>query len=223
MKSIHVLIIDDHPQISQSFIMALKKIENKAEDYQFIIKEASSIDRAYSLITEVFNITFDLIFLDIKLPPSKDGKFLSGEDLGIKIREHSPHSKVIVATTYNDNFRINNIFKSINPEGLLIKNDLQPTVLINAIEDVLDNIPTYSRTVKRFLQKLVSSDITLDQLDRHIIYHLSRGVRTVELPDLLPMSIGGIEKRKRHLKEVFGISGKDDRVLIEIAREKGFI
>ena len=203
--------------------MALKKIEKKSDEHKFIIKEATSIDRAYSLITEVVNITFDLIFLDIKLPPSKDGKFLSGEDLGIKIREHSPSSKIIVATTYNDNFRINNIFKSINPEGLLIKNDLQPRVLINAIEEVLDNIPTYSKTVKRFLQKLVSSDITLDQLDRQIIYHLSIGVRTVELPDLLPMSIGGIEKRKRHLKEAFGISGKDDRVLIQIAREKGFI
>jgi len=223
MKPLHVLIIDDHPQISQSFIMALKKIEKKSDKYKFIIKEATNLDRAFSLVTEVANITFDLIFLDIKLPPSKDGKLLSGEDLGIKIKKHSKDSKIIVATTYNDNFRINNIFKSINPEGLLIKNDLQPRVLINAIEDVLDNIPTYSKTVKRFLQKLVSSDIALDQLDRQIIYHLSVGIRTVELPNILPMSIGGIEKRKRHLKEAFGISGQDDRVLIKIAREKGFI
>ena len=77
--------------------------------------------------------------------------------------------------------------------------------------------------VKLFLQKLVSSDITLDQLDRQIIYHLSVGGRTLELPNILPMSIGGIEKRKRHLKEALGISGQDDRALVKIAREKGFI
>ena len=222
-KSLNVLIIDDHPQISQSFIMALNKIESESDKYEFIIKEATSLDIAHNLIIEVTNITFDLIFLDIKLPPSKDGKYLSGEDLGITIREHSSDSKIIVATTYNDNFRINNILKSINPEGLLIKNDLQSRVLINAIEDVLDNIPTYSKTVKSFLQKLVSSDITLDQLDRQIIYHLSVGGRTVELPSILPMSIAGVERRKRHIKEAFGISGQDDRALVKIAREKGFI
>ena len=48
------------------------------------------------------------------------------------------------------------------------------------------------------------------------------GGRTLELPNILPMSIGGIEKRKRHLKEALGISGQDHRILVKIAREKGF-
>ena len=49
------------------------------------------------------------------------------------------------------------------------------------------------------------------------------GGRTVELPSILPMSIAGVERRKRHIKEAFGISGQDDRALVKIAREKGFI
>lgn len=223
MKLLNVLIIDDHPQIAQSYKLGLKRIENDSEDYTFNITEASTIDRAYTLIVEHSTITYDLIFLDIKLPASKDGKLLSGEDLGLKIREHSPDSKIIVATTYNDNLRINNLFKSLDPEGLLIKNDLIPKALINAIHDVLEDTPAYSKTVKKFLRKFVTNDITLDQLDRKILYHLSLGARMVELPDLLPMSIGGIEKRKRLLKDAFGVSGKDDKILIEIAKEKGFI
>ena len=45
----------------------------------------------------------------------------------------------------------------------------------------------------------------------------------IELPDILNMSIGGIERRKRQLKEVFDVSGEEDKVLIAIAKEKGFI
>ena len=126
MKLLNVLIIDDHPQIAQSYKLGLKRIENDSEDYTFNITEASTIDRAYTLIVEHSTITYDLIFLDIKLPASKDGKLLSGEDLGLKIREHSPDSKIIVATTYNDNLRINNLFKS-----LIISNDVASDVIAN--------------------------------------------------------------------------------------------
>ena len=69
----------------------------------------------------------DIVFLDIKLPPSKDGKILSGEDLGIKINQLLPDTKIIISTTFNDNYRIHNILENINPDGFLIKNDFLTT------------------------------------------------------------------------------------------------
>lgn len=223
MKLLNVLIVDDHPLIAQSFTLALKNIENNSKGLKFTIKEVTTLDSAYSELSGEHDIIFDLIFLDIKLPPSKDKDLLSGEDLGVEIRRLSPESKIIIATTYNDNFRLNNLFKSINPEGLLVKNDLKPDILVNAINDVLEGIPAYTKTVKLLLKKLVSSDVSLDQIDRKILYHLSIGARMFELPNRLLMSIGGIEKRKRSLKEAFGVTGKDDKALIKIAKAKGFI
>ncbi len=44
-----------------------------------------------------------------------------------------------------------------------------------------------------------------------------------ELPNIIPISLAGIEKRKRHLKEVFSVKGLEDKELIRVAKEKGFI
>tara|TARA_R110002049_G_C8991515_1_gene549089 strand:+ start:231 stop:452 length:222 start_codon:yes stop_codon:yes gene_type:complete len=73
------------------------------------------------------------------------------------------------------------------------------------------------------MRKQVSNDIVIDEIDRRILYELSRGTKMSELPQIIPLSISGIEKRKRVLKELFNLDQKDDRGLIRIAEEKGFI
>ena len=55
------------------------------------------------------------------------------------------------------------------------------------------------------------------------MYELSRGVKMKDLPDIIPMSMAGLEKRKRHLKVIFNVAQKADRFLILVAKEKGFI
>lgn len=223
MQKVNILIIDDHPQIVESYKLAFSKITQDGGLYKFKIVEANTIDEALAIITETQNSFFDIIVLDIKLPKSANNQFLSGEDLGIEIRKIAPNSKIMVATTYNDNHRINNIFRSIDPEGFLIKNDLKLKALINAIEDILDGVPAYSKTVKILLRKFASNDISLDKSDRHILYHISMGVKMGDLPKIIPLSMSSIERRKRELKLAFGIENGDDRDLIEVAKEKGFL
>lgn len=223
MKNINVLIVDDHPVIASAYKNALAKIKKDSELYNFSIIEVVNIDNALIQINKNTTSFFNIIFLDIKLPKSKNGQFLSGEDLGLEIRKISPKSKIIVATTYNDNFRINSIFKSLNPDGFLIKNDMQPKDLIHGIIEVIEEPPHYSKTVRKLIRKHLMSDIVLDKIDRQILYELSNGTKMSELPNVISMSIGGIERRKRLLKEAFNITSKDDRVLVEIAKEKGFI
>ena len=222
MNTYSVLIIDDHPQIIESFKMAFERF-SKDNQIHFKITEASNIDRAYDLITQSKKLSFDIVVLDIKLPESKIKKLLSGEDLGLEIRKHTPETKIIIATTYNDNYRINSILLSINPEGFLVKNDLTSKTILTAIDEVINDIPAYSPTVKKLLRNLTSNDFTLDQIDRQILHELSIGSKMVDLPKIIAMSIGGIERRKRRLKEIFNVYDKDDRALIEIAKEKGFI
>lgn len=221
MTTINVLIIDDHPIIADAYKSALMKISRDDDQYGFSIFEANTIDKALLELSK--QITFNLIFLDIKLPKSKDNKFLSGEDLGLEIRRVSPKSKIIVATTYNDNYRLNNILKSVNPDGFIIKNDITPNELVSAIEIVLDKPPYYSKTVLQLLRKQFANNFNLDKIDRQILFELSKGTKMVDLPNKIPMSIGGIERRKRQLKEVFGIIKEEDKVLVEMAKEKGFV
>tara|TARA_R110002050_G_scaffold54303_3_gene122920 strand:- start:1683 stop:2360 length:678 start_codon:yes stop_codon:yes gene_type:complete len=221
---LNVLIIEDHPLIINAYENALKHVGTKNKKLEFNIDVATNCDTAHKKIKQASkNKKIDFIFLDIKLPASKDGKIISGEDLGVKIKKILPKVKIIVATTYNDNYRISSIFKSINPEGFLIKNDLSPKELVLAIESVIKNVPYYSKSVVKLMRKQVSNDIVIDEIDRRILYELSRGTKMSELPQIIPLSISGIEKRKRVLKELFNLDQKDDRGLIRIAEEKGFI
>ena len=56
-----------------------------------------------------------------------------------------------------------------------------------------------------------------------MLYELSIGTRLKDLPDIVPLLIAGIEKRKRHLKHIFNINSSDDKELLYIVKEQGFI
>lgn len=216
------LLIDDHPLITESFKTALEHVFNSEK----VNLETVIVHDIDSALEKINNPTFlkevDLIFLDISLP-SKDENILSGEDLGIKIKQMSPDSKIIVSTSFNDNYRIHSILKKLNPEGFLVKNDLDPEVLLMAIKSVLSNIPYYSKTVLVFFKKQISNEYVIDTVDRKLLHELSIGTKMIELPAILPLSKAGVEKRKINLKKLFEIEEKGDRRLIQIAREKGFI
>lgn len=219
-----VLLIEDHPLIAEAYKSALKFVSQENEGVNFFIETANNCDDGYEKIKDASNKNgIDLIFLDIRLPPSKDSKVLSGEDLGIIVNKLLPDSKIIISTTFNDNYRIHSIFKSVNPDGFLIKNDITADEIIAAVKSVLFDPPYYSKSVIRLLRNEVSNDFLLDNIDRRLLYELSIGTKMKDLPSLLPLSIAGIEKRKRHLKEVFDVKKTDDKELITIAKEKGFI
>ncbi|MCD2258070.1 response regulator [Psychroserpens luteolus] len=224
-KKYSVLIIDDHPLITEAYKTAFDYYSKQNENITFSIDTVQDCDTSMDMINDIFKKkkVLDIVFLDIKLPPSKDGKIISGEDLGLKINKLLPNTKIIVSTTFNDNYRVHSIFKSLNPDGFLIKNDITPKELIETIDTIINDPPYYSKTVIRLLRKQVANDFLLDNIDRKILYELSIGTRMKDLPSILPLSIAGIEKRKRHLKHLFNIKSVDDRELLLVAKEKGFI
>jgi DNA-binding NarL/FixJ family response regulator len=225
MKQQHkVLIIDDHPLICDAYTSALHQVMKENEHMNMKIESAGNCDAAREKINNSWSKEgWDLVFLDIRLPVSKDRRILSGEDLGEMIRKNHPTAKIIVATTFNDNYRIQNIFKSLNPEGFLIKNDMDPKELVNAVVTIMKGGVHYSTTVSNLLRKQLSTDINIDKIDRQILYELSLGTKMKDLPKIVPLSIAGIEKRKRILKQIFDVEDQGDKALILKARELGFI
>lgn len=220
----NVLLIDDHPIIADAYKSAFEYVSSEQENFDFNISIAVNCDEAIDKINlAVKNKGFDIIFLDISLPPSSDGKFLSGEDLGIKIKELLPKCKIIVATTFNDNYRIQVILKNVNPDGFLIKNDVNKDELVSSIKNVLNDIPYYSKSVLELFRKQSTIDYKFDKIDRQLLYEMSIGTKMKDLPKIIPMSMAGLEKRKKNLKELFKVLDNDDRELILRAKEKGFI
>ncbi|WP_115878970.1 response regulator [Lutibacter oceani] len=223
-KKFNVLIIDDHPIIADAYKSAFEYISTENINIAFKIAIAVNCDEAILKITEASKKNgIDIVFLDISIPPSSDGKILSGEDLGVNIRKVLPKCKIIVATTFNDNYRIQAILKNVNPDGFLIKNDVNKEELVTSIKTVMDGTPYYSKSVLELFRKQSSTDYKLDKIDRQLLYEMSIGTKMKDLPNIIPMSMAGLEKRKKNLKELFKVQDNDDRELILKAKEKGFI
>ena len=222
-KVIKVLIVEDHPIIIDVYQRALKETANRYRDLKFSIDTAKNCDMAMERIKKSGSEGIDLVFLDMRLPRSKDDTILCGEDLGAKIKDTFKNVKIIVSTSYNNAFKISSILKYLNPDGFLVKNDITTKLLIDAIKTVIVEPPFYSKTVIQILRKQSTNDFVIDSIDRKILYELSNGTKMNELPKVLPLSIAALERRKRILKDVFNVTGKGDRDLLLLAEEKGFV
>lgn len=221
-QHLNILMVDDHPMIIEGYQNTL--LATKRENQHLTIDIALNCDRANELIKKSADKTpYDILFFDISLPPSKDGQITSGEDLAKIARVYLPNAKVIILTMFNESYRILNIIKEVQPEGLLIKSDLTSRELAEAFQHILENPPYYSSTVNKFLRTTVTSDIYVDDINRKILHLLSNGVSTKGLKEHIDLSMSAIEKRKKHLKLLFSVEdGKDETLLFE-ARKKGFI
>ena len=171
-KRLKLLIVDDHPMIIEGYKNALQDMSS--DDYELIIESAQDCDEGMEKIQNSTTGTpYDIIFLDIQLPPSKDGRILSGEDLGLRANRLSPSSKLVFLTMFNDNYRIHSILKNVNPDGFLVKSDVNSSELVKAFDTINNDPPYYSKSVKQFIRNDMTNRNVIDELDRKILFHLS--------------------------------------------------
>ena len=220
----HVLIVEDEPLIINILITALNEISDSNGCFDFKIKSVTNCDDAKIELDKAIQSTpFDLVLLDINIPSSNDKKMICGEDFGIELKKFFPHVKTIAFTSHNNNYRLNSILKSINPEGFLIKSDIDFAKLLDAIKSVLNDLPYYSKAILQLMRRHMINEFTLDSIDRQLLYQLSKGAKMKHLANITRLSTSAIELRKRNLKELFEVQDGDDRNLLIKAEEHGFL
>jgi len=224
IQKLNVLIVDDHPFIVEAYESAFNALESLDRFTKYNIVTATNADEALTIINEANGSdSFDLIVLDMNLPRVKHRLIFSGEDIGRVFKHKYPNGKIIVITALTDNFRLNSILDILNPDGLLIKSDINMQQLKTSFKTVLKDPPCYSKTVLQLIRKTIDNDFVIDYVDKQILYQLSMGAKMKDISDATHLSISGLERRKRQLKETFKANANDNRTLIELAREKGFI
>ena len=217
---INILIVDDHPFIIQAYKNALDKYSQQG--FEFSVTQANNCKTGYESITEA-KTAFDVAFFDISMPEYPEKGIYSGEDLATLIKTEMPNCKIILLTMHTELLKINNIIKNINPSGLVIKNDLTFDELIFAFDKIINNESYYSQTVIKLVGQAQYNNIELDAFDKQILFHLSKGVKTKDLPQYIPLSLSAIEKRKLNIREILEVAGGTDVDLINEAKTKGVI
>ena len=217
---INILIVDDHPFIVQAYRNALDKYSQQG--YEFVVTQANNCKTGYEAITEA-KAPFHVAFFDISMPEYAEKGIYSGEDLAALMKTEIPECKIILLTMHTELLKINNVIKNINPSGLITKNDLTFDELIFAFDKIINDERYYSQTVIKLVGQAQYNNIELDAFDKQILFHLSKGVKTKDLPQYIPLSLSAIEKRKLNIREVLEVAGGSDIDLINEARLKGVI
>ncbi|MCR4033197.1 MULTISPECIES: response regulator [Flavobacterium] len=215
----NILIVDDHPFIIEGYKNAITRYNPK--QYEFLISQAHDCKSAYDIIEGNNKTVFDIAFLDISMPPYEEKELYSGEDLAKLLLTKMPSCKIILLTMYTELLKIKTIIRTIQPNGLIIKNDLTFDELLLAFDKVMKNEKYYSQSVVKMLNQTTHNAIEIDQYDKQILIHLSKGTAVHEMLQNVPISLNAIEKRKKHLKELLKIRSGSDDDLIREAKSKG--
>ena len=219
-QHIRILIVDDHPMTIKGYELLLQSLPL---DYTLSIHGAVNCDEVLDHMNTAKDNFYDIVFLDIGVPAASDGSVVNGEDLGLRIRKKFGRTKIVVHTALNDQARINTIFKSIQPEGFVIKSDLDAKMLKELLYVIWQGHTYYSERTNKLLGKGSYSRAFLDSSDQKILYLLSKGFLMKDLPNQVPLSMATIERRKKNLKILFGIPDGTTNELLELAKIKGFI
>lgn len=217
----NILIVDDHPFIIEGYKNAITRYN--PDEFEFFITQAKDCESAYNIITNPDTLMFDIAFLDISMPPYEEKNIYSGEDLARLISEFMPNCKIILLTMYTELLKIKTIISTINPNGLVIKNDLTFDELLFAFDKVIRNETYYSQSVLKMLAQSEGNSIEIDQFDKEILFHISRGTKLTDIPQYIPISLGAIERRKLDLKELLKVEEGTDIDLVREAKNKGLL
>jgi DNA-binding NarL/FixJ family response regulator len=215
----NILIVDDHPFIIEGYKNAITRYNPK--EYEFVISQAHDCKSAYDLIVDDASPVFDIAFLDISMPAYEEKNLFSGEDVAKLILEKIPTCKIILLTMYTELLKIKTIIRTIKPNGLVIKNDLTFDELLFAFDKIMKNEKYYSQSVQKMLNQNPHNAIEIDQVDKQILFHLSKGIEVFAMPEYIPISLTAIEKRKINLKELLRIKSGSDEELVKEAKSKG--
>jgi len=199
--------------------------DSEFEGFQVKVDTVNTFDAALERIEfSARSLAYDILLLDISLFPAHSNDPRSGEDLGIFARKEVPDSKIVFMSSFSDSYRINSLFKSVNPDGYMVKSEIDEQSLCAMVRTVISRPPYYTASALAAIRKKMANDFDMvDEIDKKILFHISKGVRTKDIGPIISVAATTVESRKRQLKHLFGIESGNDIELIEEARERGFL
>ncbi len=217
-------MVDDHPLMLEGYKQSLVRMED--DDFSFNVATAYNCDDAlYKIDSAGKTKPYHFFYFDINLPASNDNEFKSGKDLAIYAKEKFPESKIVIFTMLDDDFQLNNIMSELNPDGMLIKNDIDHEEFVHSFKQIAKGQIYYSSSIIDLLNRLnfKAYGEQLNAIDLEIINLIAKGIKTVDLPNHVNLSLSSVEKRKRNIKRALKLDKANDRELISKAKEMGII
>lgn len=217
----NIFLVDDHPMTVEGYSNALLATPFGLRNP--IFTKAYSCAEAYATLLKKISLNelFDIAIIDKGLPGYDAKSILSGSDLAILIREKMPNCKIIMITAHTEVIIVYDIVKKVRPEGLIIKNDITPEKLQQAVIDIIAGEQYYSAIVIRCINEIWKKELMIEDYNRQILLYLSKGFKIKELESIIHLTTSTIQKRIIRMKKAFDVT--DDTGLVKEAIKQGFI
>ena len=217
----NVLLVDDHPMTVEGYISALLK--EPFGKRQPVFTKAYNCEEAYTILLRSISAkhSFDIAIIDKGLSSYKEKSILSGSDLAILIRKKMPNCKIIMITAHTEVIIVYDIAKIVRPDGLIIKNDVTPEKLQQAVSEILLDNQFQSPTVKSCINEIWKKELMIEDANRQILLYLSKGFKIKELESTIYLTTSTIQKRIIRMKKAFDVT--DNTGLVKEAIKQGFI
>lgn len=220
IKKLNILIVDKHPFVIDLYADIIDKTNSNGL-YEFAFITATNAGEAMQKIglQKLENKKINVAFFDINITPFE--KIKSGSDLVLFLKEIYPNCKIVIVTDLDEPIKIYNLIQKVNIEVILSKSDINYNMLSSLCLDVNYNEKYMSESVKEKMAALTKKKMNLDNFDLDIIEKMFQGIKTVDLPNFIPLSLSAIEKRKARLKMEFIENKGNDKMLLEKVKKMG--
>lgn len=216
---LNVLMIDDHQPIIEGYKAILSF---NPQGYIVNATAANCCEEAFRIIT-TSKTQYDVVLVDLTMPPYPEENLHSGEDLVPLIKSYFPKAKIMMLTSHSQSLLLYRLLKNCDPDGLLVKSDFTVRDFLTAFDIIVRGEPFYTSTVINLKKEMNKTQKIWDNYNRQILMLLAEGVQTKSLPDYLNLSKSAIDKRKAIIKEFFGVEKGTDEDIIRAARKQGLI
>lgn len=217
----NIFLVDDHPMTVEGYSNAL--LETPFGLRNPIFTKAYNCEDACAILLRKLSLKkiFDIAIIDKGLPSYEAKSILSGSDLAIYIREMMPNCKIIMITAHTEVIIVYDIVKKVRPEGLMIKNDVTPQKLQQALTAIIAGEQYYSTIVKNCINEIWKKELMIEDYNRQILLYLSKGFKIKELESIIYLTTSTIQKRIIRMKKAFDVT--DETGLVKEAIKQGFI
>jgi DNA-binding NarL/FixJ family response regulator len=218
-----ILIVDDLPIIVDGYINLISETDFQKRKPNFI--KSHNCEDAYNKIFLNIKrqVNINLVLLDISLPSYKEFNINDGVDLALLVREKFADCKIIMVTMHSEPLTVDRIIKKIKPEAFFSKNDITSESFPSIFKKIIDGNIYQSKKIIESQRELFKKNINWDIYDNEILILISKGIKTINLPNFIPLSMSTIEKRKANIKDQL-LEGKgSDKDLVSKARTIGLL
>lgn len=157
-EKIRVLIVDDHAMVRQGLRTFLELHDNPAELPIEVAGEAANGIEAVELARR---IQPDIVLLDLVMPE------MDGIRATPRIIECSPHSRVIILTSFGEEDKVVPAIQA-GAHGYLLK-DIAPNQLIQAIRNgYRGDVQLHPNVAKQLMSTVAHKEVTADVRSSHV-------------------------------------------------------